>query len=238
MKQGDRIGHLLNRETGEIADINDPLRRVKRLRKRVGRWGKTVAEKYVRDGRGVLLMITTTYRPGEIPQPGDRKEFMRKVRRRLGVQLIAYAVVAELQKRGVIHYHFLLLLRRGSWLPTPDKSQLWTHGSTNVKRNIRSAGYLLKYVSKVGEEGYDLPAGTRAYDVRVRVLGEFSPVQLTELRLSAVPYWLEEKVRDACAILHKVPVRVPGGGWFLEGQMYISPWKFVHEKKISSSTAS
>jgi hypothetical protein len=242
MKQVDRPGHILNRETGEILELNDSLRRVKRLRKRVSRWGREIAEKFIRDGRGVMLLVSLTYRPGEVPQPGDRSEFMRKVRRKLGSKLIAYCVVAELQKRGVIHYHFLLLIRRGAWLPTPDKGHLWTHGSTNVKRNVRSPGYLLKYVSKVEEGGYELPIGTRAYDVRVRQVEEFSPGEIVALRLSAVPYWLEQLIREDCIDHGKFPARRRGGGWQLEGKVYPSPWVYVSEKKvpalaISSSVA-
>lgn len=233
MKQGDKFhrrlfhpGYLLNRETGELVAIDDDLRRLKRMRKRVSAFGRNIAEPFIRDGRGVMLMVTLTYRPGEVPMPGDRKEFMRKVRRKLGEKLLAYTNVAETQKRGMTHYHYLLVIRRGAWLPSPDKNQLWTHGSTNVKRNVQSAGYLLKYVSKCDGGEWDLPRGMRAYDVRVRLPDFFSSSALTALRLTTIPYWLAEIVTEWCLETDRIPERIPGGGWRLSGEDYFSPWEF------------
>jgi hypothetical protein len=231
MKQGDRSGDLLNRETGERVAVNDPLRRVKRLRKRLSRWGQTIAEPMIRDGRAVMLMVTLTYRPGEDPKPGDRKIFMRKIRRKLGEKLIAYSNVAELQEdRRMAHFHYLLLIRRGAWLPTPDKGHLWTHGSTNVKRNVRTVGYLLKYVSKADAGEFELPKNMRAYDVRVRAVAEFSAAQIIDLRLSSIPRWLEEQVFEWCIETERMPERMPGGGWKLSGKEYFSPWEYIGGK--------
>ena len=226
MKEGDRPqGRLINAD-GEVVYLDDGVRRIKRLRKRVSRFGRSVAEPMIRDGRGQMLMVTLTYKPGEIPQPGDRKEFMRKVRRKMGTALLAYTNVAELQKRGVVHYHYLLVIRCGAWLPTPDKAGLWTHGSTNVKRNLQSAGYLLKYVSKAEAGEFALPRGTRAYDVRVRECAEISPSQLMDFRLSGIPFWLEELTREWCMETGHFPERKLGGIWRLSGEEYSSPWTY------------
>lgn len=210
--------------------MDDSTRRIKRLRKRVSRWGRTVAEPIVADGRGVMLMVTLTYRPGEDPKPGDRKEFMRKVRRRLGDALLGYTNVAETTKKGVVHYHYLMVVRRGVWLPTPDKVGLWVHGSTNVLRNLRTAGYLLKYVSKSEAGEFTLPRGMRAYDVRARIAACLTPAQLIEFRLSAVPRWLEEIVSEWCIETDRLPERIQGGGWRLSGTDYQSPWQYISGK--------
>jgi len=226
MKEGDRPqGRLINAD-GEVVYLDDGVRRIKRLRKRVSRFGRTVAEPMIKDGRATMLMVTLTYRPGEDPKPGDRKIFMRKVRRKMGDALLAYTNVAELQKRGAVHYHYLLVIRRGAWLPTPDKSGLWEHGSTNVKRNLQSAGYLLKYVSKAEAGDFDLPRNTRAYDVRCREVAEISTAQLMDLRLSTLPFWLEELVKDWCMETGHFPERKLGGIWTISGQEYSSPWTY------------
>jgi hypothetical protein len=226
MKEGDRPqGRLINAD-GEVVYLDDGVRRIKRLRKRVSRWGREIAEPAIADGRGVLLMVTLTYKPGDEPKAGDRKTFMRRVRRRLGDALLGYTNVAELTKKGVPHFHYLMLLRRGAWLPEPDSTGLWTHGSTNVKRNLRTAGYLLKYVSKSEVGEFNLPKGMRAYDVRARVCAFFSSSSLMALRLSAIPKWLEDEVRDWCMETGHFPEKKIGGIWLMSGEEYKSPWQY------------
>jgi hypothetical protein len=59
---------------------------------------------------------------------------MLTLKKLLGDKLLAYAWVAELEKRGVIHYHIMIVvppdLVIGDDLPYPDEAVLWRYGST------------------------------------------------------------------------------------------------------------
>lgn len=72
-----------------------------------------------------------------------------------------YLWVAELQKRGAVHYHLLAWLPKGVQMPHWDKSTVspagrpvlpfWSHGMTNTQVAKSGVGYLMKYLSKLGE---------------------------------------------------------------------------------------
>jgi len=72
---------------------------------------------------------------------------MKNLKQRLGDDLFAFAWVAELQKRGAVHYHLVLLVRRGTRIPLPDKSGMWSHGHSAI-HTARTPYYLLVYVGK------------------------------------------------------------------------------------------
>lgn len=84
-----------------------------------------------------------------------------------------YLWVAELQKRGAVHYHLLAWLPLGVDMPFWDKSQIvgrryvkpfWTHGMTNTQQARSGVGYLMKYLSKLGDEK-SFPPHLRLYGV-------------------------------------------------------------------------
>lgn len=156
--------------------------RVSRLRRRIYAWAN-VLNVYLtnakKGGKYRLVMVTLTYSPektrnfdtGEVPenygwQPGHISEFMKTVRQNLnrrhqknGIKyveknLLAYAWVAELQARGAVHYHVLLLVRRGTDIPYPDECGWWVYGSTRIEE-ARTAFYIVKYTSKgLQQEGF------------------------------------------------------------------------------------
>jgi hypothetical protein len=73
------------------------------MRKRVAEWVQSVNSLY--DYK--FIMITLTYAPEFGWKPNHIREFMLSLKKVLGNNLLAYAWVAELQKRGVIHYNKL-----------------------------------------------------------------------------------------------------------------------------------
>lgn len=82
-----------------------------------------------------------------------------------------YLFVAELQNRGAVHYHLLVWLPRGVRMPMWDKttrssrrevSPFWVHGMTNTQPAKAGVGYLMKYLSKLGELTV-FPPGLRLY---------------------------------------------------------------------------
>ena len=84
-----------------------------------------------------------------------------------------YLWVAELQKRGAVHYHLLAWLPQGVEMPFWDKAQIvgkryvkpfWTHGMTNTQQARSGVGYLMKYLSKLGDEK-SFPPHLRLYGI-------------------------------------------------------------------------
>lgn len=67
-----------------------------------------------------------------------------------------YTWVAELQGNGHVHYHGAFWLPRGVRMPKWDspvgkRKAFWAFGMTNVQRLKTNVGYLMKYLSKMGE---------------------------------------------------------------------------------------
>lgn len=77
-----------------------------------------------------------------------------------------YVWVAELQKRGVIHYHIAAWLPRGVSMPKWDKQGWWDYGMTNTLRARHATAYLMSYLKKgdLAARG-TLPKGARNYGV-------------------------------------------------------------------------
>lgn len=189
-------------------------------------------------------MITLTYRATsdieqEIPEvglksrwrPNHIRTFMRALRRNMKDRLLAYVWVAELQKRGEVHYHILLLVRKGTYIPYPDRSW-WPHGYSKIE-TARSRWYILKYCSKsafkTGDTWKDFPQGLRLFAVWV------SPEITDELarfrfKLSALPVWLANTLEEIGLIVRARRAR--GGGWLIVGdtgppQKVHSPYKLL-----------
>jgi hypothetical protein len=143
----------------------------------------------------------------------------------LGSNLLAYAWAAELQKRGVVHYHVLLLVKRGTDIPYFDTAGWWPYGHSNITA-ARSPFYIVSYTKKSNYQKLgDFPKGLRIFAVWI------SPSILTDnsrwlFRLSALPKWLAvDLFHDG--VFGKFPKRVKGGGWICDGQMYYSPWQII-----------
>lgn len=85
-----------------------------------------------------------------------------------------YTWVAELQGRGAVHYHLLIWLPVGVRMPHWDKPTrkthgrtrpaFWPHGMTNTDVAKAGVGYLMKYLSKLGELTR-FPKGLRLYGI-------------------------------------------------------------------------
>lgn len=75
---------------------------------------------------------------------------------------VRYVWVAEVQRRGAIHYHVMLWLPAGESLPKPDQAGWWPHGASNIQAARSPVGYLMKYLSK-GGAAPALPRGARCH---------------------------------------------------------------------------
>ena len=81
-------------------------------------------------------------------------------------QRLRYVWVAEMQQRGVLHYHAVFFLPAGVSMPRADKRGWWPHGMTNTLKATAPVAYLMKYASKVESKTIGgFPRGARIYGI-------------------------------------------------------------------------
>ena len=164
------------RWTEQCITIDRDQARVTRLRKGVGVASKSLLN--LGEGRAENnVMVTLTYDTkhcGEIGhhywKPRHVSDYIRAVRawfaKRCPGQRLRYVWVAELQKRGVLHYHAVFFLPAGVGMPRADKRGWWPHGMTNTLKATAPVAYLMKYASKADSKSIGgFPHGSRIYGV-------------------------------------------------------------------------
>lgn len=156
------------RWSAECITIDKDQARVTRLRKSVGVAGKCHLN--VSPGVGDNnVMVTLTYAGTNADwQPRHVSDYIRKVREwfkaRCPGEKLRYVWVAELQKRGVIHYHAVFFLPAGVRMPRADRKGWWPHGMTNTMKANRPVAYLMKYASKIESKTVGgFPRGARIH---------------------------------------------------------------------------
>jgi hypothetical protein len=163
---GDKIPFSLSKP-----DCN--LRRIKRLRTHLSAASRVMGLADPGFRAMVPWMVTLTYADDAKWASGHIAGAMQAFRhwhRKKGLGEAVRAVrVAELTKRGRVHYHLVIWLPPGVSMPHWDRDQsnrarFWCHGSTKSERLRSHVGYLMKYLSKMGEF-HEFPKGLRAYGV-------------------------------------------------------------------------
>lgn len=145
--------------------IDTDARRLSQLRMHVGVAARChVAEQ---EAGTECAMVTLTYAgTNEDWSPRHISAFLKHCREwcRRNDQPFRYVWVAELQKRGVIHYHVAIWLPPGVRLPKPDEQGWWPHGMTRIEIARAAVPYLLKYLSKdMSKSHFQFPKGARIY---------------------------------------------------------------------------
>jgi hypothetical protein len=127
--------------------------------------------------------VTLTYALADAWQPRHIKRAVDAFRRwccRQGLSA-KYTWVSEIQPKrlestgkAVVHYHLMCWLPVGAVMPKWDVPQItksgqnrdafWPHGMTNTQRAKAGIGYLMKYLSKIGELTV-FPDGLRLYGI-------------------------------------------------------------------------
>lgn len=162
-------------------------------------------------------MLTLTYRNVDGFEPLHISRLVKCVRAWLARRghRLHYVWVAELQKRGALHYHVLIWLPRGLTLPKPDKQGWWPHGSTRIEWARNPIGYLCKYVSKFDSKER-LPKGARLHGA-----GGFESFAKQVRRWFNLPTWLKQLAGVGSAF-----VRIKGVGLVERstGVCMQSPW--------------
>lgn len=230
------IRRILNRESGEIVDVDPRISRIKHLRRRVGAWAQTVSMLNV---QGRLVMIGLTYADGSAWRSDDISDYMNRLSHYLGSDLLAYSWVAELQgegNQGAIHYHVLCMVKRGTDVPKPDSCGMWIHGSSS-RKSAWSAWYLMEYAKKPGQKGlgeFSYPPGARILGASWRhirliaqELGEAAVLGARLIaKISTLPRWLLTVISaDTASVL--IAARAPGGGYCVGETIYKSPWQLI-----------
>jgi len=140
--------------------------RYHRMRNAVMKWAELTNYMYSGDLYR-RVMITLTYRDLGTWSPNDITEFVKKLRNKLGQKLVTYAWVAELQKRGAIHYHMIVIVKKGTNIPKPDASGLWKHG-TSTRETAKTVYYLVTYLGKEKQKEFsEFPGGARCFGIGI-----------------------------------------------------------------------
>lgn len=151
------------------AQVRDRTRgRVSRMRCKVGLAAKGHVASTQEPGfrPHYVAMLTLTYSDGSQWSGEHLTRFVDCVRRHLAGRGIKfrYVWVAELQKRGAIHYHFAVWLPPGVKLPKPDQAGWWQWGSTNIEAARNAVPYLMSYLKKDKfRDAAELPKGARLH---------------------------------------------------------------------------
>jgi len=182
--------------------------------------------------RGAWYMLTTTYRSGSNASPRDVSDLVRSVRRyfnrlaglkyRANRPRFRYLWVGELTKRLKPHYHLLIWIPRGMWLPKADQAGWWSHGMTKIEKARNAVGYLAKYASKFTAAVSDaFPKGFRTHGV-----GGLEDEGKRELRWWKAP----KEARDALGA--DADIRKVQGGYADKrtGSFWPSPWRCYFDK--------
>lgn len=153
-------------------EIDREKARLTRMRKSVGISAKALH--HLGAKKQNVFMLTLTYRGTNRDwKPHHISRFMDALRKwhysRTGNKKVRYVWVAELQKRGVIHYHCVVWLDAGLTPPKPDQpwrnrgvwmAPMWSHGMSNRVKAFAPVAYLMKYASKGNSKG-KFPHGAR-----------------------------------------------------------------------------
>lgn len=182
-------------------------------------------------GKQQAIMATLTYRKSVEPAAKHISKCMDAVNkwfaRKYGYlpkivrPQLRYTWVAELTRKGKLHYHVLFFLPPGRKLPMFDRSGFWKHGMTKLEFARHASAYMAKYASK-GGNGKKLPKGFRMHGS-----GGFTKDERAERRYHLAPAWVRLLFsRDM------KPKPCHGGGWFspVTGEFQSSPFFLLSAK--------
>lgn len=173
----------------------------------------------------VPWFITLTYRTVDQWRPDHIKDYLKRIRSwlyRKGLKL-HYVWVAELQKRGAVHYHLLVWFPKGLWIPMSDRRGWWPHGFTESKPARKRVGYLMKYASKGVDSVHKFPKKCRTYAV-----GGLTQVIRQRVRFWRAPKWFRSQLPDGSTHLNCDIRRISGGCIEkLSGFQAFSPWRYL-----------
>lgn len=176
-----RSGNTLIDWAENCITIDPKQARVTRLRKGLGIAAKQLHNLGPRNQQ--IWMQTLTYKGDNSNwRPEHISRYLDALRKwhyaRTGTKTVRYAWVAELQQRGVIHYHVIVWLQAGLTPPKGDQPwhsrdrkgikqwnpPMWPHGMSNRMKSTAPVAYLMKYASKIESKNVgSFPHGARIH---------------------------------------------------------------------------
>ncbi|WP_155274067.1 rolling circle replication-associated protein [Xanthomonas arboricola] len=182
--------------------------------------------------RGAWYMLTTTYRNRSDCSARDISETLKRIRgffnRAVRLRFRSYRPrfrylwVGELTKAGVPHYHVLIWIPRGIFIPKADRRGWWPHGHTKIEKARNAVGYLAKYASKFCPDMIAaFPKGFRTH-----AIGGLDVESKRELRWWKAP----KSARDVFGPLADIRKALDGYVDKLTGEFWPSPWKVIFDK--------
>lgn len=163
--------------------------------------------------------LTLTYAELGDWEPGHFSAFRNNLKlwcRARGIRL-RFVWVAELQKRGALHYHVIVWLPKGKYLPFADAQGWWPHGRTNIVNAQSPVGYITKYASKAtASDSAGFPKGAR-----ICGHGGLTGEGRRHVRYWNAPIWVRE------ALSGRADIRKVNGGYVdkFTGEFLPSPWR-------------
>ncbi len=195
--------------------------RCKRMRSATITGARLLQEQITQGGhRTYPVMVTLTYAMLDNWSSKHVTAYLKRCRewfRRRG-HAFHYCWVAELQKRGAVHYHVMIWMPAKLRLPKPDKNGWWPHGMTRIEKARNAVGYMAKYVSKESLN-QEFPRGLRLHG-----RGGLSDKSKIELRWWAAPAWVRRWTRSIADVRRSI-----GGGYFRvdTGEWRPSPYEVI-----------
>lgn len=206
---------------GQEFRVSNRAARLARCERRITEWDY-VMDPFIKSSAYATKMITLTYANADDWRPNDRRDFILRLRAYTKESIAGYAVVAELQDRGAVHYHLMIVVKRGVYIPFMDKEGLWLKGSTSIGSK-RSPRYLISYVKKERQKGGEYPKGCRIVEIWVNP-AYVGLLERWRLHLAGCPKW----VSKLCEFeIMDWPRRAAGGGWFIGVRRHWSPFDVV-----------
>lgn len=202
--------------------------RLSNMKKTVFNAGMGIEEQLLNEGLAYdPWLFSLTYRNGDDWKPNHIQKLLKTVRTHLyrrGIKLL-YVWVAELQKRGALHYHIIIWLPQGFKLPKFGRCGWWPHGFTDQKIASKSFGYLMKYISK-NDTKHSYPKGVRIYG-----FGGCDNVVKQRVRFYKSPVSVRTEIEDQGLTYHDVDIRKISGGRvdYLNAKFYPSDWKIYYD---------
>lgn len=210
------------RPVREKLKVNKAAARIKRMRTAVGHAARLLHfDAHCERDAGLWnkKFITLTYRDAKAWRAGHFGAFRKALNHWCVANKVKlrFVWVAELQRRGAVHYHVVVWLPKGKYLPFADAQGWWPHGATNIRTAQSPISYIAKYASKTDASAvYGYPKGARMHGA-----GGLDVEHRRHLRYWQAPFW----VRDALS--GRADIRKVTGGYMdkFTGEFLASPWR-------------
>jgi hypothetical protein len=187
--------------------------------------GVNTLNRMVKEDDARMVMYTLTYKGAGDWEPRHISGFCRWLKAKGST---GYVWVAELQRRGAVHYHILSLLPNGQkWIKPSEDSGGWSRGFTWVTDGIEKPFYIMKYLQKGSKDGRfaKFPKGLRLYGVANRVARRMCFEDASAYRRSALPGWFRDGTNDLIVVRSSYRAN---GGVSVGGLLAISPYDSSH----------